>query len=259
VSEAPAPPRLHDRTVVIVGADALALEIAHRFVAAGVQRIGLVDHDAERGEKAAETVRGLAPGIWALSVAGDVTVPAEAARVLDELSASLGPADILVTGTSAPATPALLDEIDPADVSAIVAKQLLGPLNMCRAALPEMRAQHEGVIVNLASDAGNQATRGESVIGAAMAGIIMFSKTLAIEAKDDGVRVNAVTPAPLTGSADADRDMAEPVSAAPLSASAALGVTEPSDVAALVVSLCGPAGHRITGQVVSANGGSSPR
>jgi NADP-dependent 3-hydroxy acid dehydrogenase YdfG len=91
---------LPDSTVVVVGTGALELEIARQFVTAGVQRIGLVGSDVEQGEKTAESVRGLAPGIWALFVAGDVTVPAEAARVTTELSSSLGPTDVLVNGTA---------------------------------------------------------------------------------------------------------------------------------------------------------------
>ena len=59
--------------------------------------------------------------------------------------------------------------------------------------------REKGCIINVASDAAKFPTPGESVIGAAMAGIVMFSKTLAMEAKRRQIRVNVVTPSLVTG------------------------------------------------------------
>ena len=132
----------------------------------------------------------------------------------------------------------------------------------CRyfAVLPHMRTKRGGVIVNIASDAAKHPTPGESVIGAAMAAIVMFSKTLAMEAKRDGIRVNAVTPSLIRDTGAYDRVMAEPFSAKLFEKAAglaSLGVAEPVDVADLVLFLCSPQARRITGQVVSPNGGIS--
>ena len=123
-----------------------------------------------------------------------------------------------------------------------------------------MRERHGGVIVNIASDAAKVPTPGETVLGAAMAAIVMFTRTLAMEAKRDGIRVNAVTPSLVTRSGSHDRVMAEPFSAklfAKASRLASLGVAEPADLAALIVFLCSPAARRITAQVISPNGGIS--
>ncbi len=54
-------------------------------------------------------------------------------------------------------------------------------LYMCAAVLPFMRPRRNGVIINLALDAAKAATPGESVIGAGMAAIVMFTRTLAME------------------------------------------------------------------------------
>ncbi|MFI7194119.1 SDR family NAD(P)-dependent oxidoreductase [Nocardia nova] len=254
-------PATAESTVYIVGGTSgVGLEVARRFVAAGTQRIGLVGRNRERGEKAATHIRSLAPGVWSLFVAGDVNDPAEAGRVTNELRAGLGSADILINSTTSSFTPRLFHDTAPGDVPDILLQQALGPINMCRAVLPDMRAQRGGAIVNVASDAAKVPTPGESVLGAAMAAIVSFTKTLAMEAKRDGVRVNAVTPSLIRDTGAYDRVMAEPFSAKlfeKAARAASLGVAEPVDVAELIIFLCSPQARRITGQAVSPNGGIS--
>jgi NAD(P)-dependent dehydrogenase (short-subunit alcohol dehydrogenase family) len=114
--------------------------------------------------------------------------------------------------------------------------------------------------VNIASDAGKLATPGESIIGAAMAAIVMFSRTLAIEAKRDGIRVNVLTPSLIAGTATTERILAEGFSQKLFRKAeklAHLGVVQPEDLAALVVFLASPGGAKITGQAISVNGGIS--
>jgi NAD(P)-dependent dehydrogenase (short-subunit alcohol dehydrogenase family) len=123
-----------------------------------------------------------------------------------------------------------------------------------------MRAQKPGLIINIASDAAKIATPGESVIGAVMAAIVMFSRTLAMEAKRDGVRVNAFPPCWWTAPRRPSAFLAEGFSqrlfqkAAKL---AHLGVARPEDLAAIAVFLAGPRGAKIAGQAISVNGGIS--
>ncbi len=254
-------PSFDDCTVVVAGGTSgIGLETARHFVRAGVQRIGLIGRNAERGEAAAAEIRGLASGIWCLFVAADLGDPADAARAFEELSTSLGDVDVLVNSIAAAYSPQLLHELDPADVPRILVQQALPPMNATRAVLPSMRDRHGGVIVNVASDAAKVPTPGETVLGAAMAAIVLFSRTLAMEAKRDGIRVNAVTPSLVTDSGSHDRVMAEPFSAKLFTKAtrlASLGVAEPRDLAALIVFLCSPEARRITGQAISANGGIS--
>jgi NAD(P)-dependent dehydrogenase (short-subunit alcohol dehydrogenase family) len=123
-----------------------------------------------------------------------------------------------------------------------------------------MRAQSSGCIINVASDAAKVPTPGESVIGAAMAAIVVFSRTAAMEAKRDGVRVNVLTPSLVEGTGTAERLFADEFSArlfGKARALAQLGVSTPDDQAALMVYLAGPRGVRITGQAISVNGGIS--
>jgi NAD(P)-dependent dehydrogenase (short-subunit alcohol dehydrogenase family) len=126
--------------------------------------------------------------------------------------------------------------------------------------LPWLAAQGSGAIVNVASDAAKVPTPGEVVIGAAMAAIVTFTRTLAVEAKRDGIRVNAVTPSLIEGTATGDRAMAGGFSKKlfeKAKTQAHLGPTEVDDLATLIAFLCGPGSAKITGQVVSVNGGIS--
>jgi NAD(P)-dependent dehydrogenase (short-subunit alcohol dehydrogenase family) len=254
-------PTFDDCTVVIAGGTSgIGLETARHFVRAGVQRIGLVGRNVERGEAAAAEIRALASGVWCLFVSADLEDPAEAARAVEQLTASLGDVDILVNSVAASYSPQLLHDLDPIEIPSILAQQALPPINMTRAVLPMMRERHGGVITNIASDAAKVPTPGETVLGAAMGAIVMFSRTLAMEAKRDGIRVNAVTPSLVTDSGSHDRVMSEPFSAKLFSKatrSASLGVAEPRDLAALIVFLSSPEARRITAQVISPNGGIS--
>jgi 2-hydroxycyclohexanecarboxyl-CoA dehydrogenase len=159
-----------------------------------------------------------------------------------------------------PFPPALLHNTSIDDIQPILLGQIMGPLLMSRAVLPTMREAGGGVILNISSDAGKLATPGEAVIGAAMAGIVMFSRTLAIEAKRDGIRVNALTPSLIEGTLTNDRMMQDPFATKLFEkarGAANLGVVVPEDMADLIVFLSSPQAARITGQAISVNGGIS--
>jgi NAD(P)-dependent dehydrogenase (short-subunit alcohol dehydrogenase family) len=133
-------------------------------------------------------------------------------------------------------------------------------MHLTRAVLPLMREQGGGSIVNIASDAAKVPTPGEAVLGAAMAAIVMFSRVTAIEAKRDGVRVNAVTPSLIAGTPTAENVLRDGFSKALFEKAAAqahLGVAEPDDLASLIVFLGGPGAAKLTGQAISVNGGIS--
>ena len=114
----------------------------------------------------------------------------------------------------------------------------MGQILASRAALPHLTQSGGGAIINIASDAAKVATPGEAVIGAVMAGIVMFTRGMAIEAKRNGIRANVITPSIVRDTPLYDRLMADPFAgklfgkAEPM---AHLGVAEPGDLAALAV------------------------
>ena len=123
-----------------------------------------------------------------------------------------------------------------------------------------MMEQEGGTIINVASDAGKLATPGETVIGAGMASIIMFTKALANEAKRSGIRVNCLTPSIVRGTPLYDDLMAHPFASklfAKAEKMATLGVVESDELAQLAVFLASPAAAKLSGQCISMNGGIS--
>ena len=87
-----------------------------------------------------------------------------------------------------------LTEVSPGDWAEIIDVNLNGAANICRAAVPSLRAAGSGTIVNVASGAGLFPLPDRTAYCAAKAGLVMFSKSLAMEVADDGIRVNAVCP-----------------------------------------------------------------
>jgi NAD(P)-dependent dehydrogenase (short-subunit alcohol dehydrogenase family) len=254
-------PKLKESGVLISGGTSgVGLATAFRFADAGVERIALIGRNLQRGEEARRRLLLRYPKIRIAFIGADANKVVEVLRAVDEATAALDGVDVLVNTTVGPFIPKLFHETNIEEIEQIVVQQMLAPLLMCRAVLADMRARRGGVIINIASDAGKVATPGESVIGAAMAAIIMFSKGLAIEAKRSGIRVNTLTPSLIEGTLTHERVMADPFSARLFGKAASLanlGVAQPDDLAGLVVFLASPQGARITGQTVSVNGGIS--
>jgi NAD(P)-dependent dehydrogenase (short-subunit alcohol dehydrogenase family) len=193
-------------------------------------------------------------------VAADVRDPDSAVQAAAEAHEHLHRVDVLINAAAAEHLPALLHRSPVEAIPSMLGDLILPTMLMTRAVLPSMRAQSSGCIINVASDAAKVATPGESIIGAAMAAIVTFSRTLAMEAKRDGIRVNVLTPSLIEATGTEARLFADDFSARLFGKArerADLGVTTPDDQAALMVFLASSQGQRITGQAISVNGGIS--
>ncbi|HZE65842.1 MAG TPA: SDR family oxidoreductase [Sporichthyaceae bacterium] len=242
------------------GTSGVGLATAHAFAAQGVTRLALLGRDPDRGTAAREQVLAAYPGLDVHYVRTDASDHHSAVAAAHTVDALLEGFDVLVNSTQSQWVPDLARDIPLENARRILLDQAMPPINMSLAALPYMTERQFGVILNIASDAAKLATPGESVIGAGMAAIVMFSRTLAMEAKRNGIRVNAVTPSLIQGTPGGDRVMAGGFSKKLFEKAAAmahLGVPEADDLAALIVFLAGPGAARITGQAISVNGGIS--
>ncbi|AYH43568.1 SDR family oxidoreductase [Azoarcus sp. DN11] len=242
------------------GTAGVGLATAFKFAEAGVTRIALVGRAAERGERARVAVQERFPAARVVFIQADAMDPAQATRAVETAERQIGNVDILVNSVSSAAVPGLFHESPIEDVLPTVVNQLLPPLHMCRAAVAGMASRRRGAIVNISSDAAKVSTPGEAVVGSAMAAIVRFSTAFALEAKRYGVRVNVVTPS-LIGGTDAYDKLMKDEFAGKLFEKALraahLGMTLPEDLAPLIVFLASPEAARITGQVISVNGGIS--
>jgi 2-hydroxycyclohexanecarboxyl-CoA dehydrogenase len=246
--------------LVVGGTSGVGLSAACKFAEAGVPRLAIVGRDPVRGDAAAARVRAAAPACDVRFIQGDANRAGDVQRIVDQVFDGFGAVDIALTATVGHAAPELLKTIALDALEGILVQQAMAPILVSRAVLPAMVAARRGVILNVASDAAKLATPGETVIGAAMAAIVMFTRALAMEAKRDGIRANVLTPSLIAGTLTHQRMQQSPFASKLFEKAgklAMLGVVEAEDLADLAVFLASPAARRITGQAISANGGIS--
>jgi NAD(P)-dependent dehydrogenase (short-subunit alcohol dehydrogenase family) len=154
--------------------------------------------------------------------------------------------------------PALLADVQLADLDALTELHLASAITLAQAALPAMRAQRFGRIVLLSSrGALGLATR--SAYSATKAGMIGLARTWALELAADGITVNVVAPGPIRGTemfhevvpaeSERERRLAEAVPVKRLGT--------PEDVARAVDFFVAPDNGFVTGQVLYVCGGAS--
>ena len=173
----------------------------------------------------------------------DVRDADQVARLVAFAAERLGRLDVLVNnaGGSPPADAAT---VSPRFSAAIIALNLTAPLWLAQRANAVMQAQPDGgVIINIASTSGTRASPGTAAYGAAKAGLLNLTQSLAVEWAPK-VRVVAVTPGLIRTDAAAAHDTHGPAG-------------EPRDVAAACLFLASPAARHITGASLVVHGGGS--
>ena len=240
--------------------DGIAFEIAAQLAEAGVPKVVLNGRSKERGEAAVEQLLERAPNCEIYFILADVSEPGEARRFIQEALDKVGRIDILVNSIGGGVAPTPFHTFVPDNFMLLIKRHQLSVLECTRAAMPAMVEQEGGVIINIASDAAKVATPGESVIGMMKAGVLMFSRTLALEASRSGIRVHCITPSIVADTPRYNTIMANEFSGRlfrKAESKARLGVVTPKDIAPVCVFLASPQASKITGQGISVNGGIS--
>jgi NAD(P)-dependent dehydrogenase (short-subunit alcohol dehydrogenase family) len=179
---------MSQRVAVITGASqGLGRALAHELAGRGWSLV----LDARHEVALAEAVREL-PGGPHPAIAGDVADPAHR-RDLVDVAAELGGATALVNNASTLGASPLprFAELDPATYVQLLRVNLVAPMALTAALLPQLRA-HDGVVVNLSSDAGVEPYESWGGYGSSKAALDHATRVLAAE--EPALRVYAVDP-----------------------------------------------------------------
>ncbi|HEX6927027.1 MAG TPA: SDR family NAD(P)-dependent oxidoreductase [Longimicrobiaceae bacterium] len=153
----------------------------------------LADLDADAGADAALKLEEA--GYAAIAVRTDVSEPESVQQMVDEVLRRFGRIDVLVNNAGIAGRAAPIHEVTIEEWDRLMAIDLRSVFLCCRAVLPEMLARGKGAIVNVASVAGKEGNPNMAPYSTAKAGVIGFTKAVAKEVAQKGVRVNAVAPA----------------------------------------------------------------
>ena len=240
---------LTGRVALVTGASrGIGQAIATRLAGAGATVVA-----AARGENAAVTVDAiLAAGGKAEAVALDVTDPAAIDAVVSALLTRHGRIDVLVNNAGITRDTLLL-RMKREDWDAVIQTNLTAAFACAQAVLKPMVKQRAGRIINITSVVGQSGNAGQANYAASKAGLIGFTKALALEVASRNITVNAVAPGLI------DTDMTRAIAGGAHEEWAAriplkrLGTSD--DVAAAVAFLASDEASYITGHVLAVNGG----
>lgn len=231
---------------------AIGFEIAAQAAAAGVV-VAVHGSRAESVAAAIERLQARVEGARLIAAPADFKQDGAIEAMVEKVVAEAGRLDAVIHCgiTGAPDVTGVFAKANSANFG-LHAALVLGTIQrLSFAALPHLSKQG-GTIISFASDAGRFGAPRQTLIGAAFGGIMTFVRNLALEVSRNGVRVHCISPSfventPVfemhAGRADAARERA------------GLGLPSPVDIAPMALFLCGPGATKITGQVISVNGG----
>lgn len=177
----------------------------------------------------------------------------ECEKGIEQVKAELGGnIDILINNAGI-TKDAMLHKMDPKDWNSVIGTNLNSIFNMCRLIIPSMRDRKYGRIVNMSSVNGVKGQVGQTNYSAAKAGIIGFTKALALECASKGITVNAIAPGYiLTDMTDA---LSEEVKAKIVSTIPVGRFGQVNDITRAVMFLVTEEASFITGTTLNINGG----
>ena len=175
--------------LVTGGGGGIGGAIAERLAFEGAA-VGVLDRRGEAAQAAAARVEG--GGGRAIALTAEITDPESVAAALATMADTLGAPDVLVNN-AAWALKGDLESTDLADWRAEIEIDLDGQFVCAKAVLPGMVARGAGAIVNIGSVNGLMAL-GNPAYSAAKAGLLSFTRSLAVEYGRKGIRANMVSP-----------------------------------------------------------------
>lgn len=176
-----------EAVIMITGASSGIGEATARAALAAGARVILLARRTSRIEALAAT------SAKALAVTCDVTCPGQIENAIRLGLSHFGRIDVLVNNAGQ-GLYAAVEEIDVADFQAVLGLNLIAPLRMMQAVIPQMRRQGEGCIINISSGATLGTWPGSAAYTSSKAALNMLSAVARLELAESGIRVSTIAP-----------------------------------------------------------------
>jgi len=242
---------------LVTGANrGIGFEIARQLVSRGATVI-LTSRNPDAGKAALEKL-----GATKLNVqfhALNVTETASIVALRQFVEKTYGRLDVLINNAGIAGLTLPISDYPPDDWDKVVAVNLTAMFDVSRLAIPHLKKSKAGCIINMSSIAGRYGFPNRSPYAATKWGVIGFTKTLAMELGEWGIRANAIAPGAVEGDrivrvfqgrAQISGRSLEEVKADALAAASIKAMVDPKDIAQLAVFLASDAAKAVSGQVI---------
>jgi len=242
---------LTEKVAIITGAGSgLGRAMAFKLAESGAKLV-VNDVNAENGGDTVRTIQD--QGGTAIVVPADISKYNGAQMLAKQVVSAFGKIDILVNNAGI-TRDKLLQDLEENDWDAVLDINLKGAFNCCKFVTPHMISQKYGKIVNISSRAhlGNP---GQTNYSASKAGIIGFTRSLAMELGRYNINVNAIAPGMIDTEGLQSHPKYDMIIERALKITPLKRIGKPEDVANLVHFLVSDASSYITGEVIHITGG----
>lgn len=195
----------------------------------------------------------------AIGITASVTDTEAMRAAVASCVAAFGKLDILVNNAALSGKLRLvaIDDIDSADWDSVMAVNVRGTFEATRAALPAMRVNGYGKIINIASGTAIKGAPRLLHYVASKGAVISMTRGMARELGDDGIRVNCIAPGlTMSENTKAHPDWTGAIHAANVASRAIKRDAEPEDLIGALIFLASPESDFMTGQTLAVDGGS---
>ena len=184
---------LKGKVALVTGAGSgLGEATAHAFAQAGCNVV-CVDINGEAAERVRRDLPGQPQDIKCIALQCDVSNAEAVFKRVEAVEAHFGRLDIVVNCAAVDHT-LPVNEMTIEQWDQVINVNLRGPFLLAKAAMPMMRRQHSGHIINIASTAATRAWANAAAYHASKWGLVGFSRGLGVEGRADGIRVTTIIP-----------------------------------------------------------------